>query len=395
MARQAVKKKTTTIRVPRNSAAGRLMEEKQIGLETVDWANVKPEKYEVAIRDTLRHYGYFYDNKEGIKWAIQWMKPCYTKDEVEAFKNAETWRASMTMCGMCKMLLNGAEFDAKRMQWLRNEIATVIKAGLDRKPDNDTDSEEGAQTQEPRRKSPAELIAEKASEFIAELEGNIDDWGKGEFDVTTYSLYDTLRAIDAPAQIAKAVADFYKGMKDEIEELVKKKTPDLLEGYSHLTIKKRKELLKFLETLLEDADKYQASKKAKRKVRAKKPITVSQQISKIRYQKESAEYKVTSIDPSNIVGAGDLWLFNTKTRTLTHLVADNPNVGFTVKGTTVQGINMEQSSKKKLRKPEEILGEFLKGTKARLQKQYEAIKTKPSEANGRINEETIILKAFK
>jgi len=390
MAKQATKKKTVT-RIPRNTAAARLMEEKHVGLETVDWANVKPESYETAVRDTLRHYGYFYDSKDGVKWVIDWMKANgYTKAEIDTYKNAEAWRTSMTVCGVCKMMLNGAEFDVKRLHWVRQNIADVINAGLERKVDVDEDA-----PQAPRRKTPAELVDEKASDFIGELDGHIDDWGRGEFDLTSYSLYDTLRANDAPAQIAKAVITYYKGQHQEIEELVKKKTPELVEGYSHMTIKKRKEFLKFFETLMADADKYLASKKAQRKPRAVKKPSLGQQIAKVKYMKESAEYKITSIDPTNIIGATELWLFNTKTRVLTYLVADNPNTGFSVKGTTVQGINEKASSKKKIRKPEELLADFVKGTKTRLKKNFNEVKTKASDANGRINEDTVILKAFK
>jgi hypothetical protein len=55
---------------------------------------------------------------------------------------------------------------------------------------------------------------------------------------------------------------------------------------------------------------------------------------------------------------------------------------------------MEASSKKTLRKPDEVLTEFSKITKAKAKKTFAALKTKPAVPNGRVNEDTIILKVF-
>jgi len=51
--------------------------------------------------------------------------------------------------------------------------------------------------------------------------------------------------------------------------------------------------------------------------------------------------------------------------------------------------------RKTLRKPEDILTEIGKTTKARVAKVFIDIKTKEALANGRLNEDTIILKVFK
>jgi hypothetical protein len=48
---------------------------------------------------------------------------------------------------------------------------------------------------------------------------------------------------------------------------------------------------------------------------------------------------------------------------------------------------------KTLRKPQEFLDDF-KGTQKSLENRYNAVKTKEATLNGRINENTLFLKAF-
>ncbi len=47
-------------------------EEKHVGLETVDWIGVKD--IHRATMDTLSHYRYINDTKDGVKWVSSWIK---------------------------------------------------------------------------------------------------------------------------------------------------------------------------------------------------------------------------------------------------------------------------------------------------------------------------------
>ena len=69
MARAATVKKakpkaTKTPAIRRKSNASMLLEEKYIGREITDWSEVT----EAKVYECLRHYGYFYDNKDSIRW---------------------------------------------------------------------------------------------------------------------------------------------------------------------------------------------------------------------------------------------------------------------------------------------------------------------------------------
>ena len=394
MARQTTKRKTKATPAPRRgSNASRIVEEKHIGHETIDWSN----QTEAKVMETLRHYGYFYDHKDGNKWASDWVKKNYTKAQYANFRAAESWRTSMTVCGLCKMLLNGAKFEEKRMKWIDDHIKASIEAGKAKKSEEKSTSSVVSMV----KKSPADIVKEKTSEFIGCIEEVIDLWFSGTYvDIDNYSVYNELQKIDAAYNTAKAVADFYAPLQAELQELTgrKPKKPDdmyeqLIEGYSHMTKKKQKEYLKLISLIITDAEKYMASKKATRKTRTKKPTSIAQQVSKVKYLQSSSEFQVTSVAPDKIIGASIVYLLHTKTRMLTRLES-SATTGMAVKGTTIINFDEDKCEKKKLRKPEEFIAATAKTTKAKMTGVWNALTTKPSGSNGRINAETIILKVF-
>lgn len=386
------KRKTAPRAIRRSSNANVMAEEAQIGRETVIFSDLSPEEFNSKVTETLRHYGYFYDTKQGNKWASAWVKKNYTKEDYSHFRAAEAWRTSMTVCSLCKMMENGAVFDENRMAWIKESIDASIKAGKEKSAVEEDD------TPVVRKKSPAEILKEKTGEFIGEIEGVIDTFGTDEFD-KDYSLYDELRKNDIAYNTAKSTFDHYSPLLEELQELIgpKKRNDDmydqLVEGYSHLSKKEQKEYTQFIQSLVDDATSYMATKKAKRKTRAPKPKSTAQQVAKVKYLKESNEYKIASIDPQNIVGASIIYLFNTKTRDLTRLES-SATVGMAVRGTTIINFDDDKCEKKKLRKPEVFINATSKTTKIKMNKEWNALTTKPSGSNGRINADTIILKAF-
>ena len=245
-----------------------------------------------------------------------------------------------------------------------------------------------------QRKPPAEIIKERTSDFIGEVEAVLDDFHNGIYlDIENYSVYNELKKLDAAYNTAKTVMDYYTPLMEELEELLAKKTPELVEAYDHLTLKKKKEYLALVKRIIDDAEKYMASKKAVRKTRVPKPVSTVKQVSKVQYMKESTEFKVTSIDPSSIVGSTRVYLFNVKQRIITELVCRLPK-GFEIKGTTIQGLDEEQSRSIRLRKPEEFLPLVLSKTPTQINKDWANLTTKPIDPTGRINKDTIILRAL-
>jgi len=131
--------------------------------------------------------------------------------------------------------------------------------------------------------------------------------------------------------------------------------------------------------------------KINKKPRAKKPTDKSKVVAKMKYLKQDDKLKLVSVNPEDIIGAGELWIFNTKTRKLgKYVAAEYQELG--VKGTSIVGFDLNKSVQKTLRKPEEQLKEFKSAGKVQLRKFLDDIKAVDIKLNGRLNEDTILLK---
>ena len=132
--------------------------------------------------------------------------------------------------------------------------------------------------------------------------------------------------------------------------------------------------------------------KVNRAPRAKKSVPKEKLIAKLKYKKTDEPLKLVSINPTDILGASELWIYNTKTRKLGKYVADSIQGPLTVKGTSIVGFDEHQSVQKTLRKPEEKLKEFKAASKVQLRKFLDGINATDTKLNGRLNEETILLR---
>jgi len=86
-----------------------------------------------------------------------------------------------------------------------------------------------------------------------------------------------------------------------------------------------------------------------------------------------------------------VWLFNTKYRVLTKLVAKNES-GLVVLGKSVREFSEENSIAKRLKKPKEMLKNFLSCGKVERRKFFDNLNTKFARITGQIGKDTIILK---
>ena len=241
------------------------------------------------------------------------------------------------------------------------------------------------------KRSPAQILRLKQESVIGAIEEVLDN---GIYDPAGYSPYDELIKDNHAQSTAKAIVDYYTPIRDEAKELVEKKTADLVEAFNHMSTTVRKKYLAFLEHIVADATRYMMAKKATRKVSVPRPKSAYSQIAKMNYAKESAEYKVTSIDPLLIVGARRVWTFNTKYKQLTEFVS-NERDGFTVKGSTLQKIDLDRSRKITLRKPHEFLPVIQSNTQKQIDTAYRQLTTKSQpRKDGRINKDTIIMRVF-
>ena len=239
-------------------------------------------------------------------------------------------------------------------------------------------------------KTPADILKQKKHELIGSIEEILDT---EEYSIE-YSPYDELQKDGHAQSTARAIIDYYTPILEEAKELVHKKTPDLVEGYSHMPVPIRKKYLEFLQHIVDDTNRFVMAKKATRKTSKPRTKTAYAQVSKLQYLKESKEFKITSIDPLLIVGARVVWAFNTKYKQLTEFVC-RARDGFEVKGTSLQMTDPALSRKITLRKPQEFLPIIQSKTQKQISVAYNQLTTKQSpRSDGRINKDTLIMRVF-
>jgi hypothetical protein len=135
-------------------------------------------------------------------------------------------------------------------------------------------------------------------------------------------------------------------------------------------------------------------KKANRKPRAAKEKSPTQQVKGIKYKIEDTELKIRSLPPTEMIGAFQVWLYNSKTKKLSKYSTDSAR-GIQAKGSAIQNWEPDNSKQKTLRKPEETIKELMAAGKVKLRTFLEDLKTKEQSVNGRLNIDTIILKVLR
>lgn len=225
---------------------------------------------------------------------------------------------------------------------------------------------------------------------ISELDYQIDEFIAGKFQ-TKFSPYDWMKTNNLKPLYAKRIVESFSSQQMELEEAYRGKDEQLNEGYSNFKKPQLIKLCKFVELIVTDAELWLNNAKKTKAPRKTKTKSSDQIVKNVRYQKNEEQLRLTSINPVKIVGANEVWLFNSKSRAIQKCVADGPS-GLTVKGTTIKGFNEENSVCKKIRKPEEIAQNIVNATSKGATKYFSGLKTKESKCNGRINDMTLILR---
>jgi hypothetical protein len=211
------------------------------------------------------------------------------------------------------------------------------------------------------------------------------------FDPKAFKLLNLLRGRQAKAAHARIIKTLYSRNYDELVEAATTKDDQLKEGYAHLSKANLKKITLFYSEILSACDMLAQEAKVNKKPRAKKPTDKAKVVAKMKYLKQDETLKLVSINPQDIIGVKELWVYNTKSRKLGKYVATEfAELG--IKGTSIVNYDEIKSVQKTLRKPEEQLKEFKAAGKVQLRKFLDDIKAVDIKLNGRINEEVVLLK---
>ena len=126
-----------------------------------------------------------------------------------------------------------------------------------------------------------------------------------------------LKAVDAKAAHTRIIKEFYSKDLAELEELASGAGDEQLkEGYSHRSRKQIKNLIAFYQEVMAACTMLGQEAKVNRKPRAKKAVPAEKIVAKLKYMKTNEPLKLVSINPADIIGVSELWIYNTKNRKL-------------------------------------------------------------------------------
>ena len=342
------------------------------------------EMTKMELVNALTFYNGF-SRKDLDKNVITFMKKNgYSKTQIAEFSACEDWKFPMTSAKLASIIAKSGEvaLPAAALAELKANINACVEQGR-------ANLLEASLQQERPIVIKQDPTTKKASGIMAHIDGFIDDRDY------TFDVYKYLQEQAATPVIANKIKDNYSPLLQELLLVDTKADDQLVEGYGNYKRTELKKFIKFVESIITSASTFINNTKAMktRKPRAKKVKTADQLTSKVKYCKSFPDLRLVSIDPSKIIEASSVWIYNTKYRKLGVYIAA-PNQTLSIKGTTIINYNEELSVCKTLRKPEVQLGEFSAASKVALRKFLENINGKAAALNGRLNEDIIILKAF-
>ena len=375
------------------------------------WQNWTAEKFYKTRSRALGFYNYYLDSAAMKPMVLDWMKANgYSKDEVAAIKEAHPNILPSTVGKLVRCMMRGmpsihpdaAEYFATLpfhdeapvpkddASSVHSEIKAALRILRQDKNDQSTDSTKPKIAMP----SPLDRIRERVQkEIIVQLEDCAEQWATSRSGNAAINMSALLRDSKIPAQGCKTILDWLEKNHAEYDGALQRSDEQFVEGYSYLSKPELRKIVKSIEAMIGDVRSHAKIKNSTRKPRTKKVKDASKQVSRLKYQQHSADWSLDSVSPTRIPTAQRLYLFNTKTRGLSVYVAAGAS-GFEVKGTSLKGYDAAVSFTATLRKPKETLNGILSSTPKQLDKLLSNLTVKKKPANGRINEQTIILKVI-
>lgn len=326
------------------------------------WDNVDmltDEQFSRHFRQSMDWYRLESSAKELKPKVINWMAANgYTKEQIAQFKKTKDNRCGLTMGAIAANLLKGmpdsrSDFNEGRstVEWLKDAIAKVVVEGK-----NDKDDDEEGSEVKPAVLGPSiqERVRDASMAMTSEIEDAIEAFATDpdSFEPKAFKVLNVLKGYQAKAAHARIIKSFYARNLEELLEVPGTKDEQLKEAYSYLSKAHLKKITAFYQEVVSACDMLAQEAKVNRAPRKTKAVSKDKLVAKLKYMKTFEALKLVSVNPADIIGSKELWVYNTKTRKLGKYVAeDYKDLG--VKGTTITGFSESSSIQKTIRKPEE------------------------------------------
>jgi hypothetical protein len=374
------------------------LDEKSVGNEPV-WDTERALKLDDAefdhlMRQSLRYYNYFYSSKDLKKYLVEWLKQtagvAHKLDAATITRYAKSTDGytPLTAPALIKAHSKGMPLREREIKY----IIGVVNRALELDDKDEKVVEVVADKTKPAVKVPT--IQDRMNEIMKTHILHFEELEDSLYEGATVDpkAYEYLSGKAVPQAMLGKIQAVFERRYAEITEAKTTKDEDLKDAYAYMKAADYKRYDAFYTRLFEGIAQYGQVKKATKKAAVRKPPQKEKLVAKLKYMKNDTTSKLVSINPVDIIGAQELWVYNTKTRKLGKYVAEAMGGALGVKGTAITGFNESTSVQKTLRKPEVQLKEFMAAGKIQLRKFLEDIKATDIKLNGRINPDTILLK---
>ena len=397
------------------------------------WEEWTGEQVHEHRRSTHTRYYEHFKPADLYAYVPQWMAENeYSKEQVNAVKICPGRALSITASIVARMDMKGApRFSKKEAEHWESLAGTTgeLKSSMDFLQKRVEEAIEEGRKIALEKKEVAEetknvhvpTIQERIRDQSYSMSEAIDEWLEGwvenpkSFDPKGFDIKAHFKKCGITQAHARKMKPLYEHELDDYNDLERMPTKgqlnkmefleadhweQLKEGYAHIKKGDIKTFRSAIDTLLTELDFIIEQAKATRKPRKPKQRSASKVVEKLKFSKADPKYSLASIDPTTIIGANELWVFNVKTRKLGKYIASSidpkglmrEGTGLSVKGTTIIGFDETTSIQKTLRKPVDQLKEFKDAGKVKLRKFLDDIPTTDIKLNGRCNPDTVLLK---
>lgn len=334
-------------------------------------------------------YNYFFRSKDHRSYVLKYAKEelKYSATKLRQLKLLKDYELSSYLGHPIRLYYRGWEFTKSELKDFKDEYSKLYELSRER-----VEEIEDVVVTAPKI-SPRDRMISKVHDTIGEdFDQLLDSIQDGDFSVK-FDVFKQFKIHGLKSPAVDVFRDLIQPYYEEIDDAYNKKCEQAQEAYSHIKRTDQRKLLKLYEGVLSDCNALKDSFKATRMPRAKKPKTADKQVDRLKYCVENMEAKLTSINPVMIPGSMRLYTYNVKTRKLTEYVSTSIN-GFTISGSTLKSFDPDQSRVCTLRKPEDIIPQVIKKTPNQIDKVWKTLTTKTTVPNGRINGDTILLRAL-
>lgn len=345
--------------------------------------------YKNSIGRGLNWYRYVCDYGDYVLFLKEWIltyRPESAKKDLTRLDKLPEKQVNSSIAIIARMQLQGFPLDDA-------DVDTIIVYINELKRMDKVKKEEDA---EPSGPSVQDRMRVQVQGVLSEVDQAVDDFLINDVAVDFDALREKIFNPNFKAPHLAIIEKYIKRYVKEWEEALAamggnfwyESSEQLVEGYAYAGKKVLKNIIEKFSNL-NGTLSTEANKVKMVRIRKKKPMDKKKMVAKLKFLKECKELGLTSIAPSDILGASVLWVYDCKKRKLGYYEGEFAG-SLHVKGTTILGV--KPSFQKTLRKPEEQMVAFSKLRKNQTSNFFDAIKAKPQALTGRTNTDLILLR---